>query len=466
MVVVGPSPASLRDFVKKHGHTAGSIGWTLPDFGVAVPPPEGTEPSMSIACSKWFVDNWGVKWPAGTPSNIDRKKNKSAVKYAKRGTELHWFFSTPWSPPDKWFEVLRTSHPDLTMTLFWFDADDFPSSGRLDPDGSVVTYEYKHAEAKPFIRKQFPEFSAFLDERESDDASDESDESDESADQSDSSDDLDRMLSEFQKSKELSAGSDASSDAMIRMLEAPAPAGVSTSAAKTAADAAELPSVLPSIWGPVVWRVLHGVAPHVNRDNFGVAHRFLVALKEAMLCAECQTSFARHLLELDPREYVVAGQFELWAYKMHALVVARVRGDSATTVPSFSVVQRRSRAWGVSESDVWFLASLWAVACNRHEGSLGRLAMFVPALIDFVKLADPASQFGFGKDTIEKWDALARKVRSPELRQAVLSKDRDGTASYAALTAVLIARDFRITSKQILDEYRRLSMAAFPEEWK
>lgn len=459
LVVVGPSPKSLRDFVKRHGHKARSDGWTLPNFGVAVPPPKGTEPMMSIASSQWFVDNWGVKWPANTPET-SISTLRSAVKYAKKGRELRWFFTTPWSCPDKWFRAVRDMHPELTMTLVWFDTDDFPSSGRIESDGTEVGYDYKDAEAIPFIRQQFPEFRKFVDEREED--SSDSDDGTSDSDDSDR-DDLDRLLAESQA--RLSAGSHdsaPSSDGVLRMLESSEP--LPAAAAAAASSAADLRTVAPSLWGPVMWRVIHAVAPHVKRDNYDVAYRFIVALKEAMLCSECQSSFSKHLTELDPREYVVSGQFELWAYKMHALVVARVHGES-TVVPSFPVVQRRSRAWGLSEQDVWFLASLWAVACSRHEGSVGRLAMFVPALVDFVKVADPASRFGFGKDTVEKWDALARKVRSPELRQAVLSKDRDGTASYAALTAVLISRDFRITSKQILDEFRRLSMAAFPDEW-
>lgn len=56
---------------------------------------------------KWNIDNWGCKWDA----------NDVEVQVFTQGADIHYDFSTAWSPPRDFFEKLVVMYPELDFNL-------------------------------------------------------------------------------------------------------------------------------------------------------------------------------------------------------------------------------------------------------------------------------------------------------------------------------------------------------------
>ncbi len=59
-----------------------------------------------------------------------------------------------------------------------------------------------------------------------------------------------------------------------------------------------MPGMVPRLWGPILWNVLHGAAAALDRrqrPDVGWFAAFLLALRWVLPCAECRHNFDRHL---------------------------------------------------------------------------------------------------------------------------------------------------------------------------
>lgn len=150
----------------------------------------------------------------------------------------------------------------------------------------------------------------------------------------------------------------------------------------------------PSIWGPLVWRLIHGLAKIYDRDTLcecGTSDacresflRFLLVLKAVLPCGECRKSYARFID--NSRDRIVrafeTSEVMVFAYDLHNMVNRKL-GKPA--FGPFELVQRRSDVWDCEAMDSELLGLCLIVSLNYDSNKELDKAQQYMELIDAVR---------------------------------------------------------------------------------
>ena len=145
----------------------------------------------------------------------------------------------------------------------------------------------------------------------------------------------------------------------------------------------------PKVWGPAMWRILHGTA---HARDIDVAAMFVDALGDALPCIHCRTSFREFTERLPLRTYLrTGGSYAYWLYTVHNMVNDKLNAQKLVSctdpvvfrrlTPSYVDVQRTVEAYAPLCEPRDITIALVCIALNacdasRHEA----FVRFVPAL--------------------------------------------------------------------------------------
>ena len=136
------------------------------------------------------------------------------------------------------------------------------------------------------------------------------------------------------------------------------------------------PGVLPGVWGPLLWRILHTISFAPVEDVLAkkehVESLFDVLLR-ILPCQTCRTSYAHVVTKLPCLTQSMGhGQLSTWVYHLHKLVNDKL---GAPTPPFKTVAARfavRPVQW--TPADVWDLVALLGLNSVPHNHT----ALLVP----------------------------------------------------------------------------------------
>lgn len=131
----------------------------------------------------------------------------------------------------------------------------------------------------------------------------------------------------------------------------------------------------PSIWGPMGWRTIHGMAhafDHLTawgpggraRDTVALAfHLFLCLLAWVLPCVFCRESYTDYLLQGEAAllRAFATQDVRRFVFTLHNLVNAKLGKPQFT---DFELVVRRSKVWSVEFSPAEVFGLLFVMALN------------------------------------------------------------------------------------------------------
>lgn len=147
----------------------------------------------------------------------------------------------------------------------------------------------------------------------------------------------------------------------------------------------------PSIWGPLVWRLLHGFAKiHDDRmvgDKDGSCSSwlagFLRLLRVILPCQECRSSYAQFLLKSE-KEMVKAlgnGSMMEFVFALHNMVNEKLGRPS---FGPFELVKRRSEVWDCEALESELLGLCIIVSLNYEANQEPEKEMAYRDMLTFI----------------------------------------------------------------------------------
>lgn len=125
----------------------------------------------------------------------------------------------------------------------------------------------------------------------------------------------------------------------------------------------------PSIWGPMMWRILHGFSyiiaekhtPRASRHLFCI---FLIYVSKVLPCAHCResyTKFLKYIINSGDLEHLIHEDIQKLVYDIHNMVNQKLE---KTCIPDLEIVKRRSKIWKTEAIDDEIFGILFIVALN------------------------------------------------------------------------------------------------------
>jgi hypothetical protein len=159
----------------------------------------------------------------------------------------------------------------------------------------------------------------------------------------------------------------------------------------------------PKVWGPAMWRILHGTS-HVREP--GVVTAFIAALGAALPCIHCRTSFAEFCSAMPLGPYLASGgTYSYWLYTVHNMVNDKLLAQRLQSCTDPTVYRRLTPLY----EDVKRAIAAYAPLCERRDVVLAvvcvalnaceparqeALQAFVPALGRVLVAADVHADMG------------------------------------------------------------------------
>lgn len=132
----------------------------------------------------------------------------------------------------------------------------------------------------------------------------------------------------------------------------------------------------PSIWGPLVWRILHGLAKIYDYDTLCTAcdspakcqhafAAFLLILKTILPCHDCRSSYSQYMARTSQQlvEAFATSEVMLYVFHLHNMVNEKL---GKPKFGPFELVQRRSEVWDCEAIESELLGLCFIVTLNYN----------------------------------------------------------------------------------------------------
>lgn len=169
----------------------------------------------------------------------------------------------------------------------------------------------------------------------------------------------------------------------------------------------------PSIWGPLVWRLVHGMAKEYDNledtirfDQMLIFIRFLQVISFVLPCYDCRESYTDYILSAH-RDGSMHEAFRT-ATVMHLTFMLHNRVNQKLNKPqfiNFELVQRRSEVWDCEFMDSELLGMAFIVALNytsnKEADKAKQYMAFLGIIVDLLRALRPESEL------IDAFEAVA-----------------------------------------------------------